>query len=67
MNILILGFTKIKYMPYINFYLDNIDKSNNIEVVYWNRDTLQEDLSKYQGISFHEFCLYQVLYNIGIS
>lgn len=59
MNILILGFTKIKYMPYINFYLDNIDKSNNIEVVYWNRDTLQEDLSKYQGISFHEFCLYQ--------
>ena len=29
MKILILGFTKIKYMPYMNFYLDSIDKKSN--------------------------------------
>lgn len=29
MKILIIGFTKIKYMPYMNFYLDNIDKAKH--------------------------------------
>ena len=61
MQILILGFAKIKYMPYMNFYLDSIDEGHDIEVVYWNRDGKAEDLSRYQekGISFHEFAEYQ--------
>ena len=33
MKILIIGITKIKYMPYMNFYLDNIDATVN-EVHY---------------------------------
>lgn len=59
MDILILGFTKMKFMPYINFYMDNIDKKNNIDIIYWNRDTIQEDLSRYKNVTFHEFNLYQ--------
>ena len=39
MKILIMGFTKIKYMPYLNFYLNAIDSDkNDITVFYWNRD-----------------------------
>ena len=45
MKILILGFTKMKFMPYASFYLDKIDyKKNQVEVVYWNRDMVDEDL-----------------------
>ena len=34
-----MGFTKIKYMPYLNFYLNAIDsEKNDITVFYWNRD-----------------------------
>ena len=29
MKILILGFSKIKYMPYLNVYLENIDRVKN--------------------------------------
>lgn len=40
MKILIIGFAKIKYMPYLNLYLDNIDAvKNDIHVMYWNRDS----------------------------
>ncbi len=60
MKILIMGFTKIKYMPYINFYLDNLDKTaSEIHVLYWNRDLQSEDLSKYEGCIFHEFRCFQ--------
>lgn len=60
MKILIMGFTKIKYMPYMNFYFDNIDKvENEVHILYWNRDLQSEDLSKYQGCTFHEFKCYQ--------
>ena len=60
MKILILGFTKLKYMPYMNFYLDNIDANkNDVHLLYWNRDLKQEDVSKYPNISFHEFRCYQ--------
>lgn len=39
MKILIIGFTKIKYMPYLTFYLNAIDfKTNDVTVLYWNRD-----------------------------
>lgn len=60
MKILIMGFTKIKYMPYMNFYFDNIDKAGKeVHILYWNRDLQQENLSKYQGCIFHEFKCYQ--------
>lgn len=60
MKILIMGFTKIKYMPYMNFYLDNIDRANHeVHILYWNRDLQSEDLSKYAGCTFHEFKCYQ--------
>ena len=39
MKILIIGFAKIKYMPYLNLYLDNIDIENNdVHLMYWDRD-----------------------------
>ena len=60
MKILIMGFSKLKYMPYINFYLDNIDcENNNIHVLYWNRDCKSEDKSKYHSVIFHEFSSFQ--------
>ncbi len=60
MKILMIGMAKVKYMPYLNFYLDNIPRENNeIHLVYWNRDLKEEDLSKYKDISFHEFKCYQ--------
>lgn len=57
MKILILGFTKMKFMPYASFYLEQINFNNNeVHVVYWNRDLLDEDLSKYNAsIQWHEF------------
>ena len=60
MKILLMGFTKIKYMPYMNFYLDNITKNRNeIHILYWNRDLRHEELSQYQKCFFHEFQCYQ--------
>lgn len=57
MKILILGFTKMKFMPYASFYLDKIDyEKNQVEIVYWNRDLIDEDLESYDSsIKFHEF------------
>ena len=60
MKILIMGFTKIKYMPYMNFYLDNLSKENDeIHILYWNRDLKNEELSKYGSCVLHEFKYYQ--------
>lgn len=59
-KILIMGFTKIKYMPYMNFYLENINKSkNDIHLLYWNRDLQDENLSEYEAFTLHEFMCYQ--------
>ena len=59
MKILIVGFTKIKYMPYMNFYLDNIDVSrNDVHLLYWNRDLTDEDTMSLD-ITLHEFKCYQ--------
>lgn len=40
MKILLLGFGKIAYMPYMNFYLDILKDNLNceIELIYWDRD-----------------------------
>jgi len=60
MKILLVGFAKIKYMPYANFYLDNIDKQrNDVHFVYWNRDLQPEDTAKYADVTLHEFRRYQ--------
>lgn len=60
MKILIIGFTKIKYMPYMNFYFDNIDvRVNDVHLIYWNRDLEVEDTSSLYGIKLHEFKCYQ--------
>ena len=59
MKILILGFTKIKYMPYMNFYLDNINISKHeVHLLYWNRDLKEEEISL-KNVKFHEFRYYQ--------
>ncbi len=56
MKILIIGFAKIKYMPYLNLYLENIDRvKNDVHLIYWNRDLKEENLQKLEGITLHEF------------
>lgn len=38
-KVLIIGFTKIRYMPYLTFYLNAIDTNkNDVTLFYWNRD-----------------------------
>ena len=37
MKVLLVGFAKIAYMPYMHFYLDMMD-SEDIELIYWDRD-----------------------------
>ena len=60
MKILIIGFAKIKYMPYLDLYLDNIDRvKNDVHLIYWNRDLKEESLEKLAGITLHEFASYQ--------
>lgn len=60
MKILILGFTKVKYMPYLNFYIDNIDMSKHeIDLLYWNRDLQNENLSHLSNVTIDEFLCYQ--------
>ncbi len=60
MKILIVGLAKIKYMPYLNLYLENLDrKKNKIHLVYWNRDEQSEDLSSVEGLELHEFKCFQ--------
>ncbi len=56
MKILIIGFAKIKYMPYLNLYLENLNtKNNDVHLVYWNRDEKQEDLTTVQSLKRYEF------------
>lgn len=55
MKVLIVGYGKLKYMPYADFYLRNIDLlKNDVHMVFWNRD-LSEEYRKYQPVCYHEF------------
>lgn len=55
MKIAILGFTKVKYMPYMHFYLDQIDThKHEVHVIYWQRDR-QPDVSLPEGVTGHAF------------
>ena len=43
MKILLIGFTKFKYMPYMHFYLDRIPHiTHDIHISCWNRDGLPD-------------------------
>ena len=64
MKILIVGLSKIKYMPYLNFYYDSIDfTKNSVHICYWNRDEKPEDVSSYKSAHLHEFA-YRQLNNV---
>ncbi len=57
MKILLIGFSKIKYMPYLNFYLNMFEDYSDISILYWNRDLKSEELNiKY---NYFEFKTYQ--------
>ncbi|WP_409303490.1 hypothetical protein [Peribacillus sp. SCS-155] len=59
MKILLMGVQKLAYMPYMNFYLSQLDLINNdVHLLYWNRDNKQEQLPDY-NITYHEFKCYQ--------
>lgn len=54
-KIMILGFAKIKLMPYLHFYLEALSgQEAEIHLLYWNRDGKKEDLSRYQHLHLHE-------------
>lgn len=56
MKILIIGFAKFRYMPYLNFYIDNTDlEKNELHIVYWNRDGLPDTLPQKAGLHLYEF------------
>lgn len=60
MKIAVLGFNKIKYMPYLNFYFENLDtEENEVHILYWNRDLKKEVIDKYCSSVLHEFRYYQ--------
>src|SRR4051812_17632157 len=59
MKILLMGVQKLAYMPYMNFYLSQMDlKNNDVHLLYWNRDNMEEKLPDY-NLTYHEFKLYQ--------
>lgn len=54
MKILLMGFAKMKYMPYMHFYLDQIQRNRHeVHVLYWNRDCTPENSP--EGVICHEF------------
>ncbi len=60
MKVLIVGFAKIKYMPYLDLYLKNLNREKNeIHLIYWNRDEQTEDLTSVEGLKLYEFKCYQ--------
>ena len=56
MKIAILGFTKVSYMPYLHFYLGQINQTeNDVSLIYWKRDE-KEDAPVPNGVSAYAFC-----------
>lgn len=59
MKILLIGFTKLAYMPYMNFYLNQLTRTDNeVHILYWNRDEKKEMELPY-NVTLHEFKLFQ--------
>lgn len=58
MRVLLLGFAKLKYMPYTKFYIEALAKGDNeIHLVIWNRDLKEEKVP--EEMIVHEFQYYQ--------
>lgn len=56
MKVLILGFSKIAYMPYVNFYLEALrDVKAEIHVVCWLRDNEPDSKLDYKRVIIHVF------------
>ncbi|MFE4896542.1 glycosyltransferase family protein [Peribacillus butanolivorans] len=59
MKVLVLGFTKISFMPYMHFYLEQLRKNNcEIHLLYWKRDS-NPDSESPEGIVTHVYDRYQ--------
>ncbi len=60
MKILFIGFTKLKYMPYLKTLFENM-KGNNITkaVLYWNRDLQDDVTAPYKDATLYEFKCFQ--------
>ena len=55
MKIVILGFTKLQYMPYMHFYLDKIDYyTHEVHILYWDRDS-DSDCERIKHINYHPY------------
>ena len=55
MKVLIVGFSKIRYMPYIYFHLDKY-KDELIDIVTWNRDGTEDiEINQYKIHKKYEF------------
>jgi hypothetical protein len=55
MKVLLIGFTKIAYMPYIHFYINQLHKTNSeIILIYWDRDG-KPDVEPPRGVNVLKF------------
>ena len=55
-KVLLMGFTKIAYMPYMNFYLEALDGADaEIHVVKWQRDQEADIALGDDRVVVHEF------------
>ncbi len=44
MKVLIFGFTKLRYMPYMSFYINGLkDEGHSLHILSWNRDGLEDE------------------------
>lgn len=56
MKILLIGFSKITYMPYLNFYLSVLEGTGAvIHIIKWNRDNTSDVSLDQDKIVVHEF------------
>lgn len=54
-KIVLIGFTKICYMPYLYFYLNRVKKNEyEIHLIYWDRDK-KEDVSLSNDVFLHSY------------
>ncbi len=55
MKVLLVGFTKIAYMPYMHFYLDQLRSTGHqVSLVYWDRDGMP-DANVPEGVEAFRF------------
>lgn len=61
MKLLVIGPGKLKFMPYLHFYLDNINHEKyEVHIAYWNRDMKNESTETYSDYALHEYRCYMV-------